>query len=393
MNHADWKDLIPFYIAGTLSKTEMLQLERHLAECISCRQDVNDWQTIGDAVRAEAEVWSRGLPPLSTHVREYTRQVVAKSSNGVSPPQSSVATSPRNYPVVINRRVASRQFRAPVTLVASVVVALVVGGLLIFSFMRNERDLDEDNGLEAASLLHLSATPANTYSTVTPRPTEQTDLGILPVPSATPLPPTMTLAPTPLPPRVSPTVQSETLSLAPTTFDGCSVSAATDEPVDIYAFPDTIFEVTGKLVPGEFLQTWVYDGGDWYQVVAPGVGLLGWVNRRDIELHGDCGNVVLPTATALSMDLCIVSPASGDGINLYAGPGQEYDILNTITQSNEAIAIARNESSWYRVRYTEAQSVWVGWVNIGNVTLTGSCDSLPVLASPELTPTSSPLEP
>jgi anti-sigma factor RsiW len=43
MNHADWKDLIPFYIAGTLSKTEMLQLERHLAECVSCRQDVNDW--------------------------------------------------------------------------------------------------------------------------------------------------------------------------------------------------------------------------------------------------------------------------------------------------------------------------------------------------------------
>jgi hypothetical protein len=362
----------------------MLQLERHLAECVSCRQDVNDWQTIGDAVRAEAEVWSRGLPPLSTHVREYTRQVVAKSSNGVSPPQSSVVTSPRNNPVVYNRRVASRRFRAPVTLVASVVVALVLGGLLIFSFMRNEPNLDENNGLEAASLLHLSATPANTFSTVTPRPIEQTDFGILPVPSATPLPPTRTLAPT---------VQSEILSLVATQFDGCSVSAAMDEPVNIYAFPDTIFEATGKLVPGEFLQTWVYDGGDWYQVVAPGVGLLGWVNRRDIELHGDCGNVVLPTPTALSMDLCVVTPASPTGINLYAGPGQEYDILNTITQPNDAIAIARNESSWYRVRFTEAQSVWMGWVNIGNLRLTGSCDSLPVLASPELTPTSSPLEP
>ncbi|MBI5958588.1 MAG: zf-HC2 domain-containing protein, partial [Chloroflexi bacterium] len=44
--HNQWLDLIPYYIAGTVSRSKAAALEQHLARCESCRQAVEEWRQV-----------------------------------------------------------------------------------------------------------------------------------------------------------------------------------------------------------------------------------------------------------------------------------------------------------------------------------------------------------
>ncbi len=65
--HKRWQDLLPFYVAGTLSASEEIRLEEHLSHCTECRAALADWQAVCSAVRSEmAARWVRTCPPRST---------------------------------------------------------------------------------------------------------------------------------------------------------------------------------------------------------------------------------------------------------------------------------------------------------------------------------------
>ena len=54
-NHKNLKDLLPFYVAGSLDAAQTQQVESHLLSCADCKDEVNLWRAISDQVVAEDE--------------------------------------------------------------------------------------------------------------------------------------------------------------------------------------------------------------------------------------------------------------------------------------------------------------------------------------------------
>ena len=50
MQHKEWQEQIPFYVAQTLSSDEIRLFEAHLLNCESCQQETDDWRGIASAV-------------------------------------------------------------------------------------------------------------------------------------------------------------------------------------------------------------------------------------------------------------------------------------------------------------------------------------------------------
>ncbi|GAB4571949.1 MAG: hypothetical protein Kow0077_09960 [Anaerolineae bacterium] len=91
--------------------------------------------------------------------------------------------------------------------------------------------------------------------------------------------------------------------------------------------------------------------------------------------------VTVPTPTTSSSQQCVVSSAGN--VNLRAGPGTNQPILGTLFSGTTRAVIGRNAAGdWLAVDLNGLQA----WVFAGVVTLGGSCDSLPVLASGQAPP-------
>ncbi len=62
--HEQWQDLIPYYVAGSLSQTDAAALERHVEFCALCRKALDEWRVIGRIINLglieKDRVW-RGL--------------------------------------------------------------------------------------------------------------------------------------------------------------------------------------------------------------------------------------------------------------------------------------------------------------------------------------------
>lgn len=318
--HEKWQDMIPFYVAGSLQERDVVELERHLRQCPNCQKAVDEWRMIGDAVRVEADLWAKKLPPLSAHVR-------ASLYAAPDEDHDTIPTSPVSYPA--QRRTATPTGRRSwhMMTAAAVVVVIILGGLLALRMMRDSRK-DDDVGVVAAAPTDTKPAQQGDLSLMQgPSPTSVRspqamiqDLGII-IGTPTPIPPTLPSA-TPRPSQESQIEQQDVAALlveatpisrnaaqpTPTTLnpefilltppsDVCTVNSASGVPVNVYSAPDANSAVVNTLPPGEYLYTLVVDGKGWYQVTGRGIGLIGWVWGNQVNLNGNCNDLVLPSPT------------------------------------------------------------------------------------------------
>jgi uncharacterized protein YgiM (DUF1202 family) len=77
---------------------------------------------------------------------------------------------------------------------------------------------------------------------------------------------------------------------------------------------------------------------------------------------------------------------AGVPVNLHAGPGDEYAVVNTFTQNGELIALAQSDNGWVQGQYSpDGVNVWVGWVRADQVFMSGECADLPIVLASEAT--------
>jgi hypothetical protein len=394
--HEQWQDKLSFYVAGSLPAAEAAALEEHLRTCKMCQQAIREWQQIAAVVRAEADMWSKQLPPLAPEVRAavYARRAAPQGSDDLG--------ETRPLKVVDMRRAPSRPRWAGATMLAAVITVILFGGALAV-MMSRQKPNDDASFTQVAMLSEQTETVESTQtqpgatSTFRVLPTRQNnDLGIV---TATPfantaLPPTVIPLPTNLPPPTD-TLPigagggngSIDLSIAanplPTSSipDGlCAISPGTSETVPIYRAAGYENEIVGTLSPGETLVTYAQSGTGWYEVVRLGEGLLGWVPANMVVLSGSaCESLMLPTPTIPTE--CLIRSAYGSAINLRSGPDTAFNILNAFVGTDYVSGIARSDNGWYRVRQVIDGNIWIGWVQILDVNAVGGCDLLPVILS------------
>lgn len=80
-----WKDLIPFYVADTLSDSDKQALEQYLVQCgTPCQEEVDEWRIIASATWHYGNANSSDLPPLSQAVlREVTKDAPFRTSSKI----------------------------------------------------------------------------------------------------------------------------------------------------------------------------------------------------------------------------------------------------------------------------------------------------------------------
>lgn len=411
--HKQWEDLIPFYVAGTLSPKEATALENHLAQCEECRQQFTEWRSIAAAVWQSASSEARGLPPLSQHVLEAVHNT-SSNTHIVAPPAPKriVTLPPRAKPKRgAFGRLIQTDFQVPLTLVAAIAVALVVVGLLVYMSLPYGDPEDTATANDGTGVAALSAPVEDTET-----PAGEEDLGVL-------LPTTLAVTPSPqLPPTVAITPFSNTNPNGNGIGGGGgedlfalsqpNVSAQMDvqtsacyavnnqrDIVNIYALPGIQYDLVDVLNPGERIE--VFTGGEngWYQTIRimEPRAITGWIDGSLVSLEGICNELPMPTPTPAGTitpvsQQCLVSSAStSDGVDMYAGPGTTYQIINTIRPQVTAIVMAQSDNGWYQVSYTALSRTWIGWVNQAEVLQYFNCENLSVIRSEGYIPESTPV--
>lgn len=350
MQHQEWQELIPFYIAQTLAPKQKQAFELHLANCDACQQEIDDWRMIASAVWREADSAAHQLPPLSQDVynRLNYRDRTPSSRLSANPPQQTRRQAIRQQ---------SRQRTVPVTMVAGIAVALIFGALLIGLAMRDIPDNAQQIAFQGGGGSDTQLTQAfgggiggGIEATATPIgiiPTEVNNLGTggsgrteispsftpvpivtntpfsTPIPYPTDMPPTVppsigstTLQNTTVPQPVSPTYTHTAqppielapvnegngpyITLTPNTIkDGaplCEAFNPTNTPIAIYAQANYASAVNGFLTSGEVVRTIVISKEGWYFVVLPSLQ-RGWIAPQTAYLRGNCTSDVLWLAT------------------------------------------------------------------------------------------------
>lgn len=403
--HSKWEDMIPFYVAQTLSQQDAIALEAHLADCEPCRQQVEEWREIATAIWATATKEIRELPPLSQRVRhevqrdtrEMNRVPIAASANGAHSKVIPLQMRPQS-------RKRQPSITVPITMVAAVAMILLIGGAILYMVLAPSTDDDATN--IAALSGQGTETPVST-----PSRSSDEDMGILmsPVPSATLIPfssPTQRAMPPsglggvgggdPDVSMIAP--EGDALNMAgQTTIQTqdptlCFVINDTGQNINIYRLPGIQYEVADTLTIGERIEANVRSENGWYQVIVRGEGLIGWVDGALVTATDACNDVPLPTPTRMvsptsALTSCLAQGITDDGaVNIYAGPGQTFDILNAMSPQTGADVVAQSDNGWYQVEYTIYGLVWNGWVRSAAVTLYRQCEGLPMVRSQGYTP-------
>lgn len=392
----NWQDLIPFYVAGTLDDEDRQQLERILAESEEARAALAEWQLIGDFVRSEAAMWSRGLPPLSTEVREATRSVPATRPNipkvvlpdlsqDASPLTREVLKFPDSAQIKSSQAHPSsqRQIRIPFTLVASVLVVVIFGGLLFANLIGNT-----DQGQTGASQVADSGLAAGLETSILEPTSTQSDLGIL----TEPVVPSVTNTEIPLPTPTNASVDTLVTQPSPswTPLPNECVAYAVASSAQVYAAANGESDVLATLPSGEYRRVATFqdaDGG-WYELIRISGGLLGWVRSSDIQLNGPCSDLAMPSQTPSSTSTstaCMLTPVDNTDALIYQEPSRESTVLQTIANFAIVEAQERTNTGWYYVVYN-ANGLWVGWVNAADANFSAGCESLPLTTVSTETP-------
>ncbi|MEM9953151.1 MAG: SH3 domain-containing protein [Chloroflexota bacterium] len=397
MNHQAWQDLIPFYVAQTLSAEELRQFEAHLVGCETCQQEIDEWRTIASAVWRDTETIARTLPPLSPKVYEQLQQrkqiLLPEATHTDS---ASVPTNVRQLP--------RQRSRVPLTLVAGIVVAVLFGGLLMMLALRQpQQDDDSEVIVLNSSVTPLSDSPAvNIIATVTQRPT---DMGIIPtmaVDTSTPsvslfatntdVPPVLdpppelptddpsiasmailetdvpeasfnpTVFPTPIPPTptetpdmsfVAPLGSGPHITLTPDVVDNlgrplCELFNPTNAPIELYEHPDRNSQIVTVLVPDDLMRVVGRSNTGWYLIEAVSGG-RGWLQQSFAYVRGNCDDsvpsvTVQPTATrilATTTLQAIGTPnfervvVSASFADLYAEPSFDSAVIGVADRDDE----------------------------------------------------------
>jgi len=400
MQHKEWQDLIPFYVAQTLSADAIRRFEAHLADCDSCQHEIDEWRMIASAVWREADSAARGLPPLSPEVynRLNYRDRAPQSRYSANPPVQQQAT-PENVRVLPQ----SRRRSLPLTMVAGTVVAVIFGGLLMLLALRQGQtpseialnltqnsDVATDfaGGIGAGStetpvpgIIPTEITPSVTY---TPGPvmffTNTPIVSDTPTPTNTPVPPTTTDVPfvppdtdeassagisavvtEPPQPTITPSEPAVPLgggpyiTVTPGTYaEGlplCEAFNPTVVPLEIFARADRNSQIIGTIQPGDVIpvRQVLYTG--WY-LVEMNNGTQGWLLFGFAYLRGNCAGE-LPVATVAASPTPVpgtpqtnIEQSTGDTVvvinasfaDLYRGPDFNSDIV-AVAARNDQFAV------------------------------------------------------
>ncbi len=172
--HNPWEEMIPFYIAGTLPRTDSQRLERHLSGCDECRHSLESWRAIAGVVRAQASGQMRDLPPLSPRVLEQAAQS-GRGRRSTMTSAYAAAPEPRRYGSL------------PVTMIAAVITVVMFGGLLALMVLRGLPAPNATNvgllptvtetvsGTPQIIIIEPSASPTNTDTPIPPSRDEYAD--------------------------------------------------------------------------------------------------------------------------------------------------------------------------------------------------------------------------
>ncbi len=355
MQHQEWQELIPFYVAQTLPPDEIRRFEAHLANCDSCQSEIDDWRGIASAVWREADDAARSLPPLSQEVynRLNYRDRAPQSRYSTNPPVAKSDTPDNVRPMPQSRA------RFPITLVAGVVVAVFFGGLLMMLALRPAQNpteialdgtssadmtrqfggsigigggggdnpenvtatstpdtgiiptLDPGIGASQSALIFVTNTPqpgVTVPATITPVPTSTPDTSVLlPAPTQTQadssamfaaISPTATATavPTLAPPGGGPHI-----TVTPGVFAGgialCEAFNPTNIPIETFLDADRNAGIVGVIMPGQVYQVTRTSVTGWYYVQLDSE-TSGWLQSAFAYLRGNCVNA-LPIATVI----------------------------------------------------------------------------------------------
>jgi len=388
-----WKDLIPFYVAGTLPDNQKQALEAYLAQCGDpCFDEVEEWRTIASATWQNANDRVGDLPPLSQAIRtEVAKDAELRasgkviSSNGFNTDTpNNVTNAPVAQPRVTEIPNKRRGSRIPLTMVAAFMTVVIFGGILISQLAPEDLEPEAIQLTEVADVELLITDEFGDETGLLPDNDNDTDSGILatptplniPQPTVTPFPPpTSTPLPT-LPPNSGGGLDQSTMSEAMLNpGQGCMIRNETAGALSVYENASFEADTVGIMREGQEAQIRVQFGG-WYEL-----SYGRWVYSENVIVYGNCSNLITATPTAIGdgnntsgganngIPQCVVSNNSSETVNLYQWPNYDSPV-NGRFSAGQSEDVVIGDNGWYQVFYAQ-------WVNGNEVSVSGSgCNNL-----------------
>lgn len=375
-----WEELVPFYVADTLSAEEKAAFEMHMAGDPNLQRSVQEWRMIASAVWEDAEKHTRSqsLPPLSVKVKAHI-QTNQRSSNGRQPDNDALTMTLYARSTGQTRRSQSTS-ALPLTLAAVFVMTFLFGGLLIYLAVTSSSDNEEPTVAMLNTQEGSGSYGANGDSSITVTATPQAtrdDLGFLP----TPLPASpnvdVALIGTPLPAAVTATVNS-VVTITPVAE--CSVRNPLSSAIGIYVEPGYVHTVAGELASGETRRTSVLSENGWYQVMRPEGGIEGWVDGEMVALVGSCSNLPQPTTTIPDDRVYAIGTIIVEQTPLLYYPAINAPIHHTLFRDEQVRVIAKTpDEQWYLVYPFD--NVGQHWAEASTIQLNQRSTEIPLVAT------------
>ncbi|GEM_PF-736258 len=311
MHNNQWEELIPFYVAQTLSRRESAAFEQHLASCDICQKSLTEWGAIASAVRAESAAHLRDLPPLSPALMAQMRGDYAplprsaqawRSDSELSPdvPPPHIAAQQSPY---FRKRAVVRPL--PSFALAAAVMLVVVGTIVALMTLRNRMLVDRFAAGDETETPIASPSPEYTptiFPTVggvvtdDPIPMETTITPLIIFATSTPRPIQTVNADDPTEmintPQATPTAPIEPVITMPQ-------AVVRSETVNLRSGPGTAYDIVGTASPGTRLTIMARTGSGatlWYVVQHPQGG-TAWVYGSVVVVEPP--NVDIPTASTI----------------------------------------------------------------------------------------------
>lgn len=389
-----WKDLIPFYVADTLSDRDKQALEAYLLKCGDpCQDEIDEWRVIASATWQHVNTNNLDLPPLSPHVlQEVAKDAPFRASNKVIT-SNEFHHNTMDEPRATALKEKRQQSQFPLTMVAAFMTVVIFGGILLSQLTPND--------LEPETLIQITNANDATGVTVTEdfgglvgiQPTNPNSSGILATPTQLAPRPSATVTPMALPTQnpITP-INTQPANIAAISQDGaCIIRNNTQGALTTYR--NASFDAEPVNVMGQGVEAHidiVFNG--WY-MLAYG----SWVSGDHVTVIGGCSQVWTATPTAIGdsnggtvddgVPNCIVRNDSINAVQLY----QWADLnspANGRMEFGEEATVYVGQNGWYQVYYAQ-------WVNGADVTLIGEdCNNLWIPTptyQPGATATPSPL--
>ena len=385
-----WQDLIPFYVANTLSDREKQAFESYLKDCgAPCQQAVEEWRTIGSATWQSINTNIPDLPPLSPDVlneiatdasyRASNKVVTSQQFNGENNPHQA-PVYPRSVSPANRKPRHSRSL--PLTMVAAVLTVVIFGGILVSQLSPN--DLDPLAGvIELTDEPETTIEPSEQFSgPAGVEPVNPNGSGIISTPTLLAPRASATFTPTAIPSRtpIPPTQAAIDLDATQMTglpFGSCWIRNDTSGALTTYRNASFDAEIVGIFRPNSQAQIRIVFGA-WYEL-----SYGNWVHGASVTVFGDCTQVWTATPTAIGdgntnngggtvddgIPDCVVRNDTSEPLPLYQW-AMTSSPVNGQLSPGESKNIYVGANGWYQVFYAQ-------WVSGTEVTLFGDgCDQL-----------------